>query len=269
MHYLSALITCLTGVCFFCQSNLVFAQSKTEVLKTETCWSYKIENNVPATSGSISRQIEYNDQGKKTKETSYKKDGSIAYEYFFQYSTNTQETYWELLDGTKVKSATEVYNKAGEMLERIQYSTNGNVRNKIKIAYEDGEKKEEIYFNKLNEVTYKINYYCNKEQKTIRERYTDYKGEEKTNGAIDLDENGLPISYEEYRASGPLMRRIVYERDEEGRILAKSTYAADETLELKEVYEYAGNAKHYSVYVDGGAKLIEHVIYKYNYYQNK
>lgn len=269
MHYLSFLITSLTALCFFGQSNLILAQSKTEVLKTATCWSYKIENNVPATSGTISRQIEYNDQGKKIKETSYKQDGSVAYEYFFQHSPNTRETYWELLDGTKVKSETEVYNKEGEMVERIRYSTDGKVRDKIKVTYEAGEKKEEVYFNTSNEVTYKINYYCNKEQRSIRERYTDYKGEEKTNGAIDLDENGLPITYEEFEASGPLMRRIVYERDAEGRILVKNTYAANKTLELKEVYQYTGNAKHYSVYINGGTKLIEHVIYKYNYYQNK
>lgn len=269
MHYLSFLVICLTGICFFGQSNLILAQSKTEVLKTETCWSYKIENNVPTTTGSISRQVEYNDQGKKTKETSYKKDGSTAYEYFFQYSPNTRETYWELLDGTKIKSETEIYNEEGKMLERIRYSTDGAVRDRVKITYEAGEKKEEVYFNQSKEVTYRINYYCNKEQKTIRERYTDDRGEEKTNGAIDLDAHDLPITYEAYDVSGPLIRRIVYERDEEGRILVKNTYAADKTLKLKEVYEYTENAKHYSVYLDGGTKLIEHVIHKYDYYQNK
>ncbi|MFT5647616.1 MAG: hypothetical protein ACI976_002308 [Aureispira sp.] len=269
MHYLSFLLISLTGVCFFCQSNFILAQSRTEVLKMETCWSYNIENNVPATSGSVSRQIEYNDQGKKTKETSYKKNGVIAYEYFFQYSLNTRETYWKLLDRTKVKSETEIYNQGGQLLERIRYGTDGKIRDKITVVYENGEKKEETYFNKLNEITYRINYSYNKEQQTIRESYTSYKGEAKTNGAIDLDSNGLTKSYEEYELSGPLIRSIKYERDEEGRILVKSIFAADKTLELKEVYEYTENERHYSVYINGGTELIEHVIYKYNYYQNK
>lgn len=268
MHYLF-LIVSLTGVCFFSTSHSILAQSKTEVLKTETCWSYKIENNVPVTSGNVSRQIEYNDQGKKTKEISYKKNGAIAYEYFFQYGPNTRETYWELLDETKVKSETEIYNENGQLLERIRYSTDGEIRDKIKVVYENGEKNEEIYFNKSNEITYRINYFCNKDQKTIRELYTNYKGEEKTNGAIKLDANDLPKTYREYEVSGPLVRRIEYKRDEDGRILVKSTYAADKTLELKEVYGYAGNETHYSVYINEGTKLIEHVICKYNYYQNK
>lgn len=269
MHYLSFLLISLTGVCFFCQSNFISAQSKTEVLKTETCWSYEIENNVLATSGSISRQIEYNDQGKKTKEISYKKNGAIAYEYFFQYRPNSREIYWKLLDGTKVKSETEVYNEDGQLLERIRYDTDGKIRDKIKVVYENGKKNEETYFNKSNEITYRINYFYNKEQQTIRESYTNYKGEAKTNGAIDLDSNGLTKSYEEYELSGPLIRSIKYERDAEGRILVKSIFAADKSLELKEVYEYTENERHYSVYINGGTELIEHVIYKYNYYQNK
>jgi hypothetical protein len=79
----------------------------------------------------------------------------------------------------------------------------------------------------------------------------------------------LTKSYEEYELSGPLIRSIKYERDEEGRILVKSIFAADKTLELKEVYEYTENERHYSVYINDGTELIEHVICKYNYYQNK
>jgi len=269
MYYLSFPITALIGVCLLFQGNFSLAQSNTEILKTETCWSYTIENNTPTTSGSVSRQVEYDDQGKKTKITTYKEDGLIAYEYFFDYSMNIRETYWKLSDGTKVKSEIEVYNDDGKLLERIRYSTDGKLQDKIKVAYEKGQKSQEIYFNKSNEIIFAIDYSYNKEQKTIRELYTDYVDDENTIGAIDLDANALPKAYTEYKTSGPLVRSIVYERDEGGRVLVKETYAADNSLQLKEVYEYTENEKHYSVYVNGGTELTEHVIYKYNYYQNK
>lgn len=269
MHYLSFPMTILTGIFFLCQSNVGFAQSETEILKTETCWAYTIENNVPATSGSVLSQIEYNDQGKKTKVTTYKEDGSIAYEYFFEYTADTRETYWELSDGTKVKSETEIYNKDSQLLERVRYSTDGELQDKIKVAYKKGQKSKEIYFDKSNEIIFAIDYSYNKEQKTIRELYTDYVDDENTIGAIDLDVNALPKAYTEYETSGPLVRSIVYERDEDGRILVKETYAADNALQLKEVYEYMENATHYSLYINEGTELAEHLVYKYNYYQNK
>ena len=269
MYYLSIPITFLTGVCFLFQSNFILAQSNTEVLKTETCWSYSIENNIPVTKGNLSRQVEYNDQGKKIKETSYTEKGTIAYEYFFDYKSNTRETYWKLSDGTKVKSETEVYNAAGQILERVLYSTDGKLRNKTEIAYENGTKRKEIYFDASNEITYTVNCYPNQERKTIIELCTNDKGEEEIRGAITLDENGLLKAYEKYEASGPLMQSIVYERDEAGRILVKKTSAADGTVELKEVFEYTENATHYSVYINEGTKLVEHVVSKYNYYQNK
>jgi antitoxin component YwqK of YwqJK toxin-antitoxin module len=270
MRYLSFSITVLAGICFFFQSNTIFAQSKTEILKTETCWSYGIENNAPTTNGHISRQVEYNNQGRKTKETTYNKDGSIAYEYLFNYSANARETYWELSDGTKIKSETETYNDAGQLLERIRYHTDGQLQDRITVTYENGEKSKEIYFNQSNEITYSVNYAYGKGTKTIRESYTNSKGEKERNGATNLDENGLPKWYKEYEATGPLICAIEYKRDEEGRILDKITYAADEeTIKSKEVFEYTENAKHCSIYVKGGTKLLEHVVCKYNYYPNK
>jgi hypothetical protein len=269
MYYLSFPITVLAGICFVFQSNVICAQSKTEVLKTETCWSYTIENNLPATSGSISMKIEYDDQGKKTKETNYKKDGSITSEYFFDYSENARETYWKLSDGTKVKSKTERYNDDGQLLECLQYSTEGKLHDKIKMTYLSGEKTKEVYFNESNEIIYTVDYIHNKEKKTIRELYTTPKGDERKDGAVSLDSSGLPESYKKYAATGPLIQEVKYTRDEDGRVLVKETYAADKSLESKEVFEYTENAKHYSIYAEEGTKLYEHVIYKYNYYQNK
>lgn len=269
MYYLSFPITVLAGIYFFCQTNTVLAQSETEILKTETCWSYAIENNVPTTTGSVSKQVEYDDQGKKTKIITYKEDGAIAYEYFFDYTANARETYWKLSDGTKVKSETEVYNDDGQLLERIRYNTDGKLQDKIKVSYKNAQKTKEVYFNKSNEIIFAIDYSYNKEQKTIRELYTDYIDDQNTIGAIDLDANALPKAYTEYKTSGPLVRSIVYQRDEDGRVLTKETYAADNTLQLKEVYEYTENAKHYSVYINEGTELVEHLVYKYNYYQNK
>ncbi len=269
MYYLSFPITAVVSILFCIYSNITLAQSETEVLKTETCWAYTVENNVPATSGSVLRKTEYDDQGKKTKTTTYKEDGSIAYEYFFEYTLNGRETYWKLSDGTKVKSETEIYNDDGYLLERIQYSTDGKLKDKLKIAYEKGQKSREIYFNALNEIIFAIDYTYNKAQNSIRESYTDYIDDENTIGAIDLDANALPKAYTEYKTSGPLVRSIIYERDEDGRILTKETYNPDNELQLKEVYEYTENATLYSVYINKGKQLAEHVVYKYDYYQNK
>lgn len=269
MFYLLFPTTVLTTVLLFCQPNLVIAQSDTEIIKTETCWSYTIENNVPATSGFITRKIEYDDQGKQTKITTYNENGSIAYEYYFDYTANMRETYWKLSDGTRVNSETELYDDDGKLLERARYDTDGKLKDKLKIAYEKDQKSKEVYFNKLDEIIFAIDYSYNKEQKTIRELYRDYVDDENTIGAIDLDANALPKAYTEYKTSGPLVRSILYQRDESGRVLVKEIYAADNTLQLKEVFEYTKNAKHYSVYVNNGAELVEHVIYKYDYYQSK
>jgi len=269
MYHLSISLTFLVGVCFFFESNFILAQDNREVLKTETCWSYSIENNVPASKGSLSRQVEYNDEGKKIKEISYTEKGAIVDEYFFDYKSNTRETYWKLSDGTKIKSETEVYNNAGQLLERILYNTDGKLRNRTEIVYKNGTKRKERYFNASNEIIYTVNCYPNEERKTSIELCTNDKGEEEIRGAITLDEDGLLKTYEKYTASGPLIQSIVYERDEEGRILVKKTAVADGTVELKEVFEYTENAKYYSAYTDEGTKLVEHVVYKYNYYQNK
>lgn len=269
MHYSLFPITILATLFLFCQSSLAIAQSDTEIIKTETCWSYTIENNVPATSGVVSKKTEYDDQGKQTKITTYKEDGSIAYEYYFDYTADTRETYWKLSDGTRVKSETERYDENGKLLERVRYDTDGQLKDKLKIAYEKDQKNKEVYFNKLNEIIFAIDYSYNKEQRTIRELYTDYIDDENTIGAIDLDANALPKAYTEYKTTGPLVRSIVYERDEAGRVLVKETYAADNTLQLKEVFEYTKNGKHYSVYINDGTELVEHVVYKYDYYQSK
>lgn len=261
----------LVGTLVLTQSNFLLAQennpSPTQTVRIETCWNYPIENNAPSKEGYISIQTQYNADGKKSQMTTYKTDGTIAYEYFFEYQDQMRECYWKMLDGTKIKSEIEHYNDNGQILTRIRYATDGSILDKQTFEYEKRQKTKETYYNDKEEAIYGIAYSYNSEKNTIREVYTNYINDEQTIGAIELGMNALPSSYVEYRMSGPVVRKVIYERDQMGKVLLKRTYASDNELDTKEICKYSSNTTQCSVYIEEGKQLVEHIVYTYDYYQ--
>ncbi|BDS14132.1 hypothetical protein AsAng_0049040 [Aureispira anguillae] len=236
-------------------------------IQSEVCWNYPIQNNLPTKEGYRSIKTEFNSLGKKIKMTAYQAEGSVAYEYFFEYKERSRESYWLMPTGEKIKSEIENYNQDGAILSRIRFNTDGSLLDKQTFDYEKGRKVKEVYWDNKGQKIYGIEYSYQEGQNAIREIYTNYLTQEQTIGAIELGGHALPTSYREYKSSGPIVRSIIYKRDEQGRILSKKTYSPNNHLEEKEIYEYKEGETICSVYIDGGKKMVEQVVYRYTYHK--
>lgn len=249
--------------------NHFWAQSTQapKTIKTETRWSYPIQNNQPSSNGVKTMLTQFNEAGQKKQVITFNDDGSTAYAYQFKHNLFSQECYWTTQEGKRVNSQQEEYNAAGDLVKRTRYTATGDLLDITAFQYKNGQKSFEEYFNNKKEKVYHIQYSYNKAQKNIREIYTNFKENENLIGAIDLNDQGKPIAYTQYKASGPLVKTVEYIRDAQGQLTSKSTYSANNKLLTKEIYEYKNNKKQCSIYIDNGKTLVEHTVYTYDYYK--
>ncbi|MGH1334875.1 MAG: hypothetical protein ACRBFS_02030 [Aureispira sp.] len=240
-----------------------------KTVRTETCWIYPIINGIAAKQAYRSASIHYNRQGRKSKMTLYNKRGQTTKEYLYAYLPGQCETYQLLSDGSKFITAKEEYGQENKVTSHIRYKTDGGIDDKKLIEYNQaGKKIKEEYFvsngNDLEQV-YVINYaHYNT---GIRESYTNYTDQTRHAGATQLDDNQLPTTYSQYASSGELIRKIHYDRTPQGRLTSIKFLEPDESIQVREDYEYNGSNMHCLVYDKDGKQLVEHVMYQYDYYQ--
>lgn len=240
-----------------------------KAVRTETCWIYPIVEGVAAPKAYRSAVINYNRKGRKSKMRLYNEQGQMTKEYLYDYSPGQCETYQLLSDDSKMILAKEEYGAEDQVISYIRYKTDGSIEDKKLIKYnQNGKKVREEYFVAKEDGLERIYAISYAHYTTgIRESYTNYSDQTNHSGATLLDDNQLPTVYSLYASSGELIRSIHYEHNPQGRLLSVKFLESDESVRVREDYEYNGANMHCLVYNKDGQELVEHVMYQYDYYQ--
>jgi len=243
-------------------SNVLVAQNNQPVtpnlVRTVTCSITPIQNNSSLASNTRTTVTNYNKDGQKTTEI------NAQQHYAFSYQSNQQECYWMLGNGQKVLQQKEFYNPSGQLIKRTRFRTDGSLLDRLEIAYENGHKKLESYYNDKKIKVYDIKYSHNTQQHSIREVYTNYLTKQKLIGSTDLNQKLSPIQYKQYDMSGPLIQTIDYTYDDKNRLTSKIIQNASNGMTQKIIYQYEKEKTRCSIY--NGQTLIEQLVYEYEYY---
>jgi hypothetical protein len=238
-------------------------------LKTEERWYYQIIENAAAPEGALVAQASYSETGEQTSLKIYQQSGALKYSYQYKKEELKRKRYWEQ-DGQQIKDYVEELDALGNVIKRIRYKPTGEILDITSWEYDSqGRPSLEVYYDDANKRVYEINYSYNDAQRSVTEKQHFLIEDEYYMTAVELDENFQPLSRSRYKKSGPLVDKVVYLRDEEGRLKEVQHYPDGKNMSIKEKYEYKDdrNKVVYSVFNVKTNKMLEYSVFVYKYYE--
>lgn len=135
-----------------------------------------------------------------------------------------------------------LYNKDGNMIEKLTYNADGQIDRKWTYEYDDkkGQVIERVYSNSNEEPLFKrINYYDKKGNKTKHLGYTQ-EDNEPYKETLKYDKSDNILEEVDYVDGGPL--KTLYKYDEKDNLIEKSELMVDNPM-MTETYEYDKEGK--------------------------
>lgn len=247
-------------------------KDKTErQLKTEERWNYEIIENAASPEGVMVAKATYSPEGKRQLLKIYHNSGGLKYSYKYQQNEKAlkQERYWQL-EEQKIKDYVEELDALGNVIKRIRYKPTGEILDITNWEYDSqGRPSSEVYYNDNNKRVYELNYTYNDAQRSLTEKQHYLIEDASYMTAVELDEDFQPLSRSRYKQSGPLVDKVVYNRDEKGRLIEVQHYPDGKTMTIKETYKYKDDQDKviYSVFNVKSNKMLEYVVFVYKYYE--
>lgn len=247
-------------------------KDKTErQLKIEERWDYEIIEDAASPEGVLVAKATYSSEGDREELKIYQKTGALKHSYRYEYEEKAlkRQRYWQL-EEQEIKDYVEELDALGNVIKRIRYKPTGEILDITNWEYDSqGRPSSEVYYNDNNKRVYELNYTYNDAQRSVTEKQH-YLGEDASYiTAVELDEDFQPLSRSRYEQSGPLVDKVVYNRDEEGRLIEVQHYPDGKTMSVKEKYEYKDDQDKviYSAFNVKHNKMLEYCVFVYKFYE--
>lgn len=200
-------------------------------LKNEYTYNKK-ERTVSCKGMNYTSVTYYDESWRKTKISSYDKDGDLEMEFAYEYDNRGNMTKlsfcYDMEEYTRKGYNTFEYDKDGNKIKESTYDENGEARGYNTYEYyDDGSyiKKAYVTGGELSSITK-----YDKDGNKIKESHY--------NTVLHCEENGKRTKSLFYNADGEIEQYITYEYDENGNLIKQSRYDADDKLKESKTYEY-------------------------------
>lgn len=270
---------------FFIANTAIFAQKSTKIKnniaipplpkekKSESWWYYAIFDNQVAEENVKIAALDYH-KGKLEKWSVFDKDGNLDYAYLYDndLSNNQIKRFLEKANQKANLDYIETFNKLQQLTERSIYNSQGEIIEKKVWEYNAlgqkiSEKTYQVSDKKELQLNYEIQYEIITDLNAIIESHHNYSTYLKHQIAIQYNALNLPVEEAYYQATGELIQKIVYNYDQQNRLIEKLIYPNGVHMQIKETYVYSAlnNEVIHATYTNGGQELAEYIVYRYDY----